>query len=449
MKTRTALIYLAVFLLLGGYFYYFEVVRRETRSREEEAARQLFRVERDQITALKLNSTYARLISLQKNNSWLIVEPINTRADESAVAGLLAALQSIKLEKEVQAATADLKPYGLDKPKLHLSFLAGGTWHNLRVGAKAAVGENFYASGDQEDRIVLITGAEQSKLNKSLFDLRSKEFFTLKSGEIDRIEIERPDYKLALDRTDKDRWKASTVPDLKIKASKVDNLISRLIWLRATSFADQKHVNITELGLNPASARISLSAEDKQEELILGNTKKNEGTYAKSAELPGIAVVDERLLEELPSNLSDLEDRTFLAFELDQIKALALEVDGNRGRLEREGEKWKWVGDSQRKRPENWQVNALLWKVKDLEYLPDFPHHEQSPPEKKHLSLVLFSENETEIGTFVLAELPSEEADKERVWFLKEGEMTRLYWSSGASLLDLHESAKQLMTNES
>ena len=42
-----------------------------------------------------------------------------------------------------------------------------------------------------------------------------------------------------------------------------------------------------------------------------------------------------------------------------------------------------------------------------------------------------------------------EEAEKERVWFLKEGEMTRLYWSSGASLRDLHESAKQLMTNES
>jgi hypothetical protein len=295
----------------------------------------------------------------------------------------------------------------------------------------------------------LIPGAEQSKLDKSLFDLRSKEFFTLKSGEIDRIEIERPDHKLALDRTDKDRWKASTVPDLKIKASKVDNLINRLIWLRATSFADHKQDNVTGLGFNPASVRISLSAKDKQEELILGNTRKNEGTYAKSAELPGIAVVDERLLEELPSNLSDLEDRTLLAFELDQIKALALEVDDNGGRLEREGEKWKWVGDSQRKSPENWLVNALLWKVGDLEYLPDFPPHEQSPPEKKHLSLVLFSENETEIGTIVLAELPSEETEKEKVWFIKGGETTRLYWSSGASLRDLHESAKRLMTDES
>ena len=227
MKTRTALVYLVVFLVLAGYFYYFEVVRRQARHSQEEAARQLFQVEKDQITVLKLNRADGELISLRKNGRWLIVEPLNTRADASTVAGLLTALQSIKLEREVKAAAEELKPYGLDDAKLHLSFLAAGTWHNLRVGSKAVVGDAFYASGDQENRVVFISASSQRELDKSLFDLRSKDIFTLKGEEIDRIEIERSDGKLALARTEKKRWQASPAPDLRIKASKVDRLLNR------------------------------------------------------------------------------------------------------------------------------------------------------------------------------------------------------------------------------
>jgi len=448
MKTRTALIYLAVFLVLAGYFYYFEVVRRQARLKEDETARQLFQVEKDQITALKLDKAEAKLISLQKEDRWLIVEPLNTRADESAVAGLLSSLQAISLEREVKTVAEDLEPYGLDKPKLHLSFMAAGTWHNLRVGAKAVVGDNFYASGDQKDRVVLISGTQERLLDKSLFDLRTKDLFTLKSDEIDRIEIERSDGRLALVRIDKVHWQAPTAPDFKIKASKVDNLLNRLLWLRATGFLDQGEDSVAGLGLDPARFRISLSANEKTEALLLGDSEKDESIHVKSTELPGVAMVDANLVKELPGNLGDLEDRTFLPFEVDQIRGLALQTDGETARLARQGEKWKWVGDSDQQSPENWLVNALLWKIQDLEYLPEFPSQEQPPPEKKQLNLVLFSEDENEIGAFVLAEVPSEKAERGTLWFGKGGGTMRSYLTSGASLRDLHESAKKLLHHE-
>jgi hypothetical protein len=448
MKTRTALIYLAFFLVLAGYFYYFEVVRREARLKEEEAARKLFQVEKDQITAVKLDKTDAELISLQKNGHWLMVEPFDTRADESTMAGLLTALQTVKVEREVKAAAEDLEPYGLDNPKLHLSFLVDGTWHNLRVGAKSLLGDNFYASGDPANRVVLISGSEQRALDKSLFDLRSKDLFILKSDEIEQIEIERSDDELALVRVDEKRWQATTDPDVKIKTSKVENLLNLLVWLRATHFLDREPDNVAELGLDPARIRISLVAKGKHAVLLLGNTKEKEGTYAKSEEVPGVAVVDANLLKELPNNLADLEDRTLLTFELDRVRGLTLELDGQAGRLERQGEKWKWVGETDRKSPENWLVNSLLWKIQDLEYLPDLPSPEQSLPEKKELSVVLLSEDENEIGTLVLAGVPSEEAERGMLWFLKRGETARPYLATGASLRDLHRSAKKLLTSE-
>ncbi len=449
MKTRTALIYLAVFLVMAGYFYYFEVVRRQARLKEDETARQLFQVETEQITALKLDKAEAKLISLQKEDRWLIIEPLNTPADESAVAGLLSSLQTISLEREVKTVAADLQPYGLDKPKLHLSFLAAGTWHNLRVGAKAVVGDNFYASGDQKDRVVLISGARERLLDKSLFDLRTKDLFTLKSDEIDRIEIERSDGRLALTRIDQVHWQAPSAPGFKIKASKVDNLLNRLLWLRATRFLDPDEDRDAGFGLDPARFRISLSGNEKTELLLLGNTEKSESIFVKSTELPGVAMVDANLVKELPENLRDLEDRTFLPFEVDQVTGLAIQVDGKTARLARQGDKWQRVRDSDGQRPENWLVNALLWKLQDLEYLPDFPSQEQPPPEKKQLNLVLFSENEKEIAAFLLAEVPSEEAERGTLWFGKGGGTMRSYFTTGASLRDLHAGAKKLLLPES
>ena len=198
MRTRTALIYLTVFLVLAGYFYYFEVVGRRAHIEQEETARHLFQVDKAQITALQLDRGEDEPIYLTKNGHWQIVEPINTRGDEFVVESLLTALESLKMERQVEAAAQDLQPFGLDQPMLHLSFLADGSRHQLRIGAKAVVGNQYYASSDPENRVVLIAGARRQSLDKSLSELRSKKFFTANSDEVERIELDHGKNQLVL-----------------------------------------------------------------------------------------------------------------------------------------------------------------------------------------------------------------------------------------------------------
>ncbi|MEE9120614.1 MAG: DUF4340 domain-containing protein [Syntrophobacteria bacterium] len=448
MRTRTALIYLTVFLVLAGYFYYFEVVGRRARTEQQEAARHLFQVDKAQITALQLDKGEAKPIHLIKNGHWQIVEPIRSRGDEFTVESLLTTLESLKMEREVEAAAQDLQPYGLDQPRLHLSFLAAGSRHQLRIGAKAVVVNQYYASGDQENRVVLISGVKQQILNKGLFDLRTKEFFTLNSAEVDRIEIQRGKNKLLLTRVGGGSWRAPAAVEVKIKTSKVERFLGLLFRLRAKRFPDNEEGNLARLGLDPAKIRIQITAKEKTETLLLGNMKKDGGTYAKGGELPGPAMVDEKLLAELPRTLSDLEDRTLLVFDLDQVQALTLVLAGEAARLERNEDTWNWLGDGQRKDPENWRVNSMLWNLQELEYLPgDFPR-EQSSAENKELDLVLYSENDEKLGTFSLAEVPSEKTELGVLWFSKENETARAHWLSGESLRELHENARKLLNPE-
>jgi hypothetical protein len=448
MKTRTALIYFSVLVVLAGYFYYFEVVRRKARTEEKEAALHLFQVEKGQITVLQLVSDEDKPITLNKEGRWQIIEPIDSPADEFAVGSLLTSLESLKMERQVEAEAQDLQPYGLDKPRLHLSFLADGTRHHFRVGSKAIVANQYYASGDQRNRVILIAASQEKKINKNLFDLRSKEFFSLKNDKIDRIEIERPEGKIFLTKVKKDTWQASASPEVGIKNSKVEGLVSRLIWLRAKKFLDNEESDFPHLGFDPARVKITLASKEKSETLLLGNSKKQEGIYAKGGELPGVALVDEKLLEQLPLGLSDLEDRTLLAFDLDQIKALGLKLNDDGGLLERREEKWKWADGDSRQDPENWQVNSLLWKIQELEYLPgSFPKVDPVTGERQ-LGLVLYSEKDQQLGTFFLATVPSESTEKGVLWFFKDDNPVHPYWMSGETLRELAEKTRKLLEPE-
>ena len=448
MKTRTALIYLAVLVVLAGYFYYFEVVRRNALTEEKEGALRLFQVEKAKITSLQLDQGEGKPITLNKEGQWQIIEPIDSPADEFAVGSLLTSLESLKMEREVEAEAQDLQPYGLENPRLHLSFLADGTRHHLRVGNKAVVADQYYASGDQANRVVLIAASREQGLNKNIFDLRSKEFFSLKSDEIDRVEIERAEVKLALAKVTKDNWQVSAFPEVSIKNSKVESLISRLIWLRAKRFLDNEKGDLAQLGFEPPRIRISLASKEKSQTLLLGNSKKEEGIYAKGGELPGVALVDEKLLEQLPANLNDLEDRTLLAFDLDQIKAVGLKLNDDSGRLERQEEKWKWAAGDSRQHPENWQVNSLLWKMQELEYLPGGLPQVYPVTGERRLDLVLYSEKDKKLGTFFLAEVPSENTEKGLLWFFKDDDTAHPYWMSGETLRELVEKTKKLLTPE-
>ncbi|MEJ2429803.1 MAG: DUF4340 domain-containing protein [Deltaproteobacteria bacterium] len=450
MKTRTALIYFSVLLILAGYFYYFEVVRPKAQKEEKETALRLFQLEKAKITALQLKRGEDQPITLEKEGHWQIIGPIDSPADEFAVTSMVTTLESLKMERELEDKAQDLQPYGLDKPRLHLSFLAGGIRHHLRVGSKAAVANEYYASGDQENRVVLIAASQEQGLNKSLFDLRSKKFFSLKSDDIDRIEIERAKGRLTLHKGTKDHWQASASPEVSIKDSKVESLVSRLIWLRAKKFLDKGKSQPSQLGFEPPRLRITLASKEKSQTLLLGNrSKKEEGIYAKGGELPEVALVDEKLLEQLPVSLSDLEDRTLLSFDLDQIKAVDLKLDDHSGRLERQKDKWKWAAGDSRQHPETWQVNSLLWKLQELEHLSG-PAPQVGPPAgASQLDLVLYSEKDEKLGTFFLTEVPSEHTEKGLLWFSKDDNATQAYWMGGESLRELAEKTKKLLQPES
>jgi hypothetical protein len=448
MRTRTVLMYLGIFALLAAYLYYFEGIREKARLSEEERARLLFQVEPDKISALRLSPAGHKPLALVRDGQWRLTEPIQSPADAFALRGLLAALAGLKTERQVEDAAQDLRPYGLDRPTLHLAFEAEGHWHQLRIGAKTPVGDHFYASGDEETRVVLLAASQAPALNKSLWDLRGKEPFALRSDEIDGIEISRREGAFGLTRSEGKGWQASGDPAVKIKTAKVESLLNRLTSLRAARFAEEAEAAGTRLGLNPPRVRLTLSAHERREVLVVGAPGPNRGIYAKSDRLPGILILDEDALKEVPVGLGDLEDRTLLSFETEQVVKLRLKLGEHVAQLERHGNTWARSEGEGGNAPEGWRVNALLRRAQDLEYLEPASPEAQQPDDRAPVHLILASRGGESIATIWVSERPPEEARRGVLWVARGSAAPRAYLVAAEALRGLEQGMKQVLSPE-
>jgi hypothetical protein len=448
MRTRRILIYLSILALLAAYLYYFEGIREKARLSEEERARLLFQVEPSKISALRLSPTGGKPLALVRDGQWRLAEPIQSPADEFILRGLLAALTGLKTERQVEAAARDLVPYGLDRPTFHLVFEAEGRWHNLRIGAKTPVGDHFYASGDEENRVVLIAASQESALNKSLADLRGKEPFTLRTEDIDRIEISRREGMLVLARIEGKGWQAARDPALKIKAAKVESLLNQLTSLRALRFAEEAEAVRARLGLNPPRFRVTLSAKERRETLLVGAPGSNRNIYAASDRLPGILVVDENALKRVPAGLGDLEDRALLSFETDQVGEFRLKLGERVVQLERHGDTWARSKGEAGKAPEGWRVDALLRRIQDLEYFEGAPPIAQEPDEGAPVRLVLASRGGARITAISVNGIPAGKEGRGVLWIARGSEAPRAYLVDADALRSLEQGMKQVLTTD-
>ncbi len=407
MTWRRALIYFVVLVLVGGYFYAFEIVQKQKQETAEREAKRLYSVKRDDIQSVEISPRDQKPVLLERKEQWHIVQPMALDVEKASLESLLGALSDLMSEAKVGDAVQDLKPYGLDNPALRIRFLAAERWHELTIGDKNPVTRGYYAQTGP-GAVYLIAESNWSVLNKGLNELRRRALFSFQPEDVRTLELVwEGGAAFRVRRSDEPggTWQAPDEPKLKIKPSKVENVLQQVQFLRAQNFVDEQAggETLAAYGLQPpqVTVRIGLGGE-RTVELKLG--RQPEGgerlVSAVSTELGGVVQVESNVLKEIPKDLAGLEDRSLVSARSRDVKQVSWRFGDTFGSLSNiESNKWRLTigGGEVREPKESWRVNSFLWELQQTEFVKKLDPPPPKPPAPYAQLDILANEKQTSL----------------------------------------------------
>ncbi len=450
MKWRHSLIYLTALALIAGYYYHFEVVKRAEKEAAEAEAKKVFALKSDQITSLELRARDKDPVEIKKNGGWKITGPIEAAVEQGSVDSLVNALTGLSWEVEVSKESNDLKPFGLEEPvPLKIRFQAGERPFELLVGDKSPVGRGYYAKRGDGGQVFVLETSNWSLLNKGLDELRRRSLFTFRPDDVLELSVAWKDGpEIRVQRKEgTELWQVPEQTELKIKGSKVQNVIEQVQWLRAQGFLENEPRNLESHGLEPPHAEVIAKLADGQAVALKLAAKGNEDAKqinAVSSELPAVVQVDAGILQDLPKDLQALEDRSLIGFkskDVTEVRWAQGEAGGHVVQIE--PNKWGLKKDTGNPEPlkEPWLVSSLLWDLQRVEYQRKV---DPAPgvPEKPHGRLELLNSG-TSLAAMSWEKKPAADAAFERVW-VEEGGQLKVFEISAETLRKIPENLSKL-----
>jgi hypothetical protein len=269
----------------------------------------IFAYDRSKLERVEVESPKGKVALAMEGGAWKITAPAALKADESATSDLLFKARDLRAKEFVADDGKQLARYGLDKPQLRLSV-----WEKdakepktlLVVPAKEK--DLAYATLAAGGPIVLVDARALTDLARSAQDLRDRTLFgSFDTRDVTRVQIQRKDQTLVLDRKGEEDWQLSAPKQGKARGGRVNDLLWSLRNLRWKDLVAEQGWEPAKYGLDAPGTTITLSGKDGKPlaALAIGTRDKAEA-YVRVPEQPALYTVESKNLGELPAGADDL-----------------------------------------------------------------------------------------------------------------------------------------------
>src|SRR5262249_41644085 len=155
---KSTLIILLIAAALGGAVYFLEVKKGgPAPAAKTDTSKPAFTFESGDIASITIGRSGQSVAIDNQSGKWVITQPVNTPADESAVNSLAGSISSSRISRTLNASADDLKTYGLDQPAVTVDIkLKSGDQHKIILGNKAFSGLSVYARVDDAAGVDLL-----------------------------------------------------------------------------------------------------------------------------------------------------------------------------------------------------------------------------------------------------------------------------------------------------
>ena len=329
---RSTIALVVVLAALSAYIYF--VTWKKTETPPGSTLDKAFAgLQADKIDEISVKSESGDATTLKKvNGTWQITSPVADNVDEGAVSGLVSTLGSLEVSRVIEENPADLKEFGLASPRIEIDFKAGGDkdFRKLIVGAKSPTGTQLFAMRNDEKRVFLIPGFQESVFNRSTFDLRDKRLLKFDREKADALDVTTGTGTLHIQK-DGSEWKIIRPSEAKADYGSVEGLIGRLQTAQMKSLVTgtASPADLKKYGLDKPAVTVDVNTGSSKATLLVGGKADDTAVYARDASKPAVFTVENALADDLKKDAGEYRRK-------DVFEARAF--NANRVELTRDGQ---------------------------------------------------------------------------------------------------------------
>ena len=323
-RGRSTLILLALAAALGAYIWFVEM-KREPASDEPKAEKVFTALEADKIDALTLTASNGDVTTLKKEGAgWKIEKPVQVPADASEVSGVTSNLATLDMTRVIDEKPANLEAFGLDKPRLQLSFTAAGKPRTLQLGAKTATGGDTYAKLDDAPRVFTVPSWLEQSLDRTTFQLRNKTIVTVDREAVDHLAIIGAPGTIEL-KKDGSEWRLVQPIQGRADSAEVGSLLTRLSSGQMQAIVAEQPATLDTYGLQPPRTTVTATGSGKTlAQVFVGSASGDNAVHMRDASRPIVFTVEKALADDVQRPASAYRAKDVFAFRMFNLSRLVV-----------------------------------------------------------------------------------------------------------------------------
>ena len=355
---------------LGAYVYWIELPTERTKTETETTKKKLLPIEQQEITGLTVHSESGDVALAAKDGSWRIIAPLQVEADTRVVQSMLRALALGKITRVVEEQATALAPFGLEKPSMSVTVLAGSRQETVSIGDSGPISSTLYAMRASDKKILLTDLATKDFLNKTLLTFRKKEILPVDSSQVERVRLSYPKTEIVLYRgaeKEKKKWSIRYPIEASADQAEVRTLLMKLDDLKALAFVDPgpQHDEQSKRLTKPSiKLMVYAGGADHTIKLYQPDPASGEAFAVTTPDAP-IYRINPTIMKDLTRELFTLQDKRLLGMDGDDIAMLEVKTRETHYTLIRQNNVWV-LEDAPTKTLDQEKVALFVSRVVDL-----------------------------------------------------------------------------------
>jgi hypothetical protein len=302
--TKSTILLVVVLGALGGYIYFVDSKRDPATDGANPKA--FASVVADNIEEIEIKNADGETSRVQRvGTDWQLVAPDKADADDGVVGTVTSNLSTLEVQRVVDENPADLTQFGLNPPRVDLSFRLKDQkdYQRLLVGEKTPTGGDYFAKRPAENRVFLISSYLDAIFNKSAFDLRNKAILTFDRSQASAVEIVTGAAVTQFTGSGSD-WRIAKPIAARADYAAVEGLMTRLSSTFMQKIVAKEATDLKQYGLDSPALTATVTTGSSKATVIIGRAD-GESRFAKDVSRSEIFTVENTLYVELSKAIGE------------------------------------------------------------------------------------------------------------------------------------------------